>query len=66
VCAGVLSRRLSSWLMMDVRTVGRSVGYFFSVANVGLNVFVSEQNMLISLGGYFSATVLNASVLHGS
>jgi len=56
VCAGVLSRRLSSWLT-DVRLVGHSVCLCIVTVTNFLSVKGEE---------YFSASVLNDSVLHGS
>jgi len=50
VCSGVLSRRLSSWLM-DVRTVGHSVG-FFGVVTV--NIFSEVNRNVANMIGWIS------------
>ena len=62
VCAGVLSRRLSSWLT-DALTVGHSVRFRCSHCQY---VFITEQNDAEFITWIFFIKCLNGWVLPGS
>jgi len=61
VCAGVLSQRLSSWLL-QLRTVGRSWGFRWGYCR---HLFAEKQTDPNIIEWILSSNVLNGWVLHG-